>query len=373
MIEAMRGLRLLLVVGILLGLAVPTGAQDSDGVFAVSGVAVDVTAENATAARELALAEGQGAALEMLLRRLTRRADWSRLPVATGRELEFMVNDFEVANERTSAVRYLASLTVRFKPDEVRSLLRASGVPFAETASKPVLVLAVLRQDGAVTLWDDPNPWRDAWATMGDRQTTLVPTLVPLGDLADIADISAEQAALGDEVLLEAIAARYGAGDSLVAIAQLVDGPAGPSRLEIAVTRIGATTQPPVLLDIAAKPREDAETLLQRGAAATADAVDDGWIEANLLQFGEEQRMTVEVALEGLDDWLDVRRRLDQVAIVTDTQVRSLSRREARIELAYLGQLGQLKDALIQRDLVLEATPAGLGEQRGLLRRRLGR
>ena len=305
----------------------------------------------------------------MLLQRLTRRVDWSRLPTVSGRNLEFMVSDFEVANERTSAVRYLASLTVRFKPVEVRRLLRSAGVPFAETRSKPVLVLAVLRQDGAVTLWDDPNAWRDAWATMGARQTTLVPTVGPLGDLADIFDISAEQAALGDELRLGVIAGRYGAGDSLVAIAQLVDGVAGPARLEVAVTRIGATTQLPILLDLPANPGEDGAALFRRGAEATADAVEDAWIEANLLQFDQEQRMTLQVAVTGLDDWLDVRRKLRQVAMVTDTQLRSLSRREARIEVEYIGQLGQLQDALVQRDLVLEATSAGFGEQRGLLRR----
>lgn len=371
MIEAMRSLRLLFLIGVLAAAAhvVPSQAQDGDGIFTVTGVAVDVSAENATAARGLALTEGQSAALETLLQRLTRRVDWPRLPTVSGRDLEFMVSDFEVANERTSAVRYLASLTVRFKPAEVRRVLRDGGVPFAETRSKPVLVLAVLRQDGAVTLWDDPNAWRDAWEAMGARETTLVPTVVPLGDLSDIIDISAEQAALGDEERLGVIADRYGAGDSLVAIAQLFESVAGPARMEVAVTRIGATAQAPILLDLPANPGEDGAALLRRGAEATADAVEDAWIEANLLQFDQEQRLTVQIAVTSLDDWLDVRAKLRQVAIVTDTQLRSLSRSEAEVELGYFGQLGQLQDALVQRDLVLEATPTGLGEQRGRLRR----
>ena len=39
-----------------------------------------------------------------------------------------LVRDFEVADEKTSAVRYLARMTVRFREDAVRTLLREHGV-----------------------------------------------------------------------------------------------------------------------------------------------------------------------------------------------------------------------------------------------------
>src|SRR3546814_5337389 len=86
-------------------------------------------------------------------------------------------------------VRYLADLTFRFNPDQVRSLLRGAGVPFAETRSKPVVVLPVFGDSAAgPTLWTGTNPWRDVWAQRrGDDG--LVPLTVPLGDLGDLAAV----------------------------------------------------------------------------------------------------------------------------------------------------------------------------------------
>ena len=374
MSQAVRGpwfalLGFLTFLGLMAGGGATALAQDVNDLFTVSGVAVDVSAANATAAREQALAEGQAAALTTLLQRLTRREDWRRLPTASGDALAFLVTDFEVDNERTSAVRYLASLTVRFKPSEVRGLLRQASIPFAETPSRPVLVLPVLRQGLGVVLWDDPNQWRTAWAAMGARRSSLVPMLIPFGDLSDIADVSAEQAVAGETEPLATIARRYGARDSLVAIATVETAFGNPTRLDVAVTRIGATQQAPILLDVAARPGEDERTLLRRGAAETADAVEDAWVEANLLRFDQAQQLALRVPVTSLAEWLDVRQRLQRVAVVTDLQLRSLSRESALVDLTYFGELGQLQDALVQRDLVLEPTSGlntdGLG---GVLR-----
>ena len=84
-------------------------------VFEVRDVAVDVTAETATKARELALIEGRKLAFRRLLERLTLRIEHQGLPDLGAEEIAAYVNDFSVAEEKTSAVRYLARLNFRFK------------------------------------------------------------------------------------------------------------------------------------------------------------------------------------------------------------------------------------------------------------------
>ena len=117
-------------------------------------------------------------------------------------------------------MRYLATLRVRFKRAAVRRLLRQANVPFAETASKPVLIVPVFRRAGALLLWDQANSWRHAWAALPPSDG-LVPIILPRGDLADVNDIGPEQALRSDEARFEAIAGRYGAGDILLAAARL--------------------------------------------------------------------------------------------------------------------------------------------------------
>ncbi len=334
--------------------AAAQSAAGSEEVYTVADVSVDVTAETAAQARERALSEGQLKALERLFRRLTRRADHSRLPVVDDRRATFMVRDFEISDEKTSSVRYLARVTYRFKSAEVRRELRAAGIPFSETASQPVLVLPVLRPAASLNLWDEPNPWRDAWSTLPSGDRGLVPILVPFGDLSDIADISAEQAADGRGENLRAIAGRYGARDALVAIASLSPTLSGRDAIDVAVTRVGITTQDPVLLDFSIQTGESLDELFIRAAQETAAAVEDAWIAANSLRFGEEQMMIVSVALEDLNDWVAVRSRLDGVPVVSGFQLRSLRRRAAMVELSFIGDEDQLADSLAQRDLVLD-------------------
>ena len=200
-------------------------AADQSDTFEVERVPVDVTGKTAAEAREEALAQGEIEAFNRLLKRLTLRAQHAKLPKLNKADIDRFVSDFSVADEKTSAVRYLASLNFRFKAEAVRQFLNDMGVGFAETVSKPVLVLPVFQDAGALILWDEPNPWREAWNGRAPVQG-LVPTILPLGDLADIAAIGAEQAIDGDMQRLSAIAGRYAASDTLVAFGVLkVDAP----------------------------------------------------------------------------------------------------------------------------------------------------
>src|SRR3546814_14129842 len=107
------------------------------------------------------------------------------------------VRDFSVAHEKIGGGHYIASLTVRFNPEEVRQLLRARDIPYAETVSRPVLVLPVYVAAGAARLWDGPNPWFDAWAAQPPAEG-LQPFTVPLGDLSDLRTVIGQQAMAHD-------------------------------------------------------------------------------------------------------------------------------------------------------------------------------
>ena len=142
--------------------------------------------------------------------------------------------------EKHSTVRYIATLTYRFKPAPVEQLLRDAGIAFAETRSKPVLVLPVLRTGDSLALWEDPNPWRTSWANL-PAADGLVPFTVPIGDLTDIAAINAQAASTGDAQKLGAIAARYDAGSTLVASATIHTAADGSAKaVGLAASRYGA-------------------------------------------------------------------------------------------------------------------------------------
>ncbi|MFI4986641.1 MAG: DUF2066 domain-containing protein [Alphaproteobacteria bacterium] len=360
----LRG-RLIVVFSAFLGALVlggaGAGAEPRSDVFAVRDVAVDATAATAAAARDRALATGQRLAFTRLLARLTLKRDARQLPKVGDAALADLTEGFEVQEEKHSPVRYIAKLIYRFKLAGIEELLRSAGVAFAETPSKPVLVLPVLRTGGSAVLWEDPNPWRTTWANQPPADG-LVPFIAPVGDINDIADIGAQAASSGDAPKLAAIMTRYGAGSVLVLTAaprMKADG--SLSAVDLAASRYGSGSDAQVAISsLPARPGETLDVVLGHAADQVEAEIGERWKMDNLLHFDEAQEAVIAVPIASLDDWVKVRGRLDQVASVKQAMLVYLSRSDARIDVQYLGGLPQLKLALVQHDLLLTEEGEGL-------------
>jgi hypothetical protein len=347
-----KSIRILVLFGAFLLAAGGNGWAAGSDVFVVHSLKVDVTAASTAEARDKARIIGERQAFRQLLERLTMRRDHHRLPAFSSAEIAPFVLDFEVAEEKASAVRYLATLNYSFKADSVRRLLIDREIPFAETTSKPVLVLPVYQAAGSLLLWDDPNPWRQAW---GERPVkySLVPAILAGGDLADMATIGPEQAVAGDDQRLSAIAARYDAGDTIVAHA-IMNMDRGRPDLEVFVTRYGSVQQEQtVVKSFRSGEQESIEMFLIRAAEELTNQMEDNWKRDNLLQFGQQAVVAVKIRIGGLGDWLDIRNRLAGVAVIRKSDLVILSLDEVRVNLHYIGEPGQLALALEQADLVI--------------------
>jgi hypothetical protein len=325
--------------------------------FTVSGVAVDKTAQSAAAARADAIAEGQRVALQLLIKRLSAKPASDRIAatVTAARAAE-LVRDFDIAEEKSSGVRYIAKLNVRFKPDAVRAMLRAEGAPFAETASRPLVVVPVYESGGAPILWDDANPWRDAWNAKLPRDG-LVPMILPAGDPSDMGTVKAEQARDGDSVKLRALAAKYNAGGTLVAMAKVDSS----GEVQVTSARLSTTGAPQTVVErFKPSPGESREALLQRAADSVATQIEERWKQDNLLRFGGgEQALETDVPFGSLREWVEIRNRLGHVAQIRRSDVRAISKRDAHVILHYVGDQAQLSQALAQLDLRLETQGEG--------------
>ncbi len=231
--------------------AVPS-SQGVDA-FTVSGITVDVNASDANAAREQAIAEAQRKAWGELHRRMTPGG--AAAPDLSAADLGRLVQAFSIDDERVSATRYIATMTVRFRPDPVRDLLAGSGAArYVEPPTRPLVVLPVTVVDGRPILWEDRTPWRAAWE---ERQpgASLVPLLVPDGELSDISAIGVNEALAGDPTSITNIAQRHNAGGVVVARAILPSGDAVAGGASVEVTLHGLDgTRTGKVVDVRADP-----------------------------------------------------------------------------------------------------------------------
>ncbi|GEO79999.1 DUF2066 domain-containing protein [Pararhodospirillum oryzae] len=203
-----------------LGLAVTglPGAVQARDAYTAPPVEVDVSGASPVQARQKAIDEGQVKALRALLQSLVSPADQGRLPSVDAAKADSMVVDFSLANERTTAKRYLATLTARFNAARVDQLLASAGLGHASGREAPVLVLPVYQESPSSQplLWEETNPWAAAWNRVGTLREGLVPVVLALGDIEDVAVIDGPKALAGDTTAAGRLASRNGAPDALI-------------------------------------------------------------------------------------------------------------------------------------------------------------
>jgi hypothetical protein len=327
-----------------------SGAEEADNFSAT--VAVDASAETVIKARETARADGQRRAFAAVAGKLG--ANPAKLPKLDDRGMDALIASFEVAGEKMSATRYVADYTFHFRPEETRRALRLATAQSDDTG-KPAVVIPVYQTSGPARLWDDANPWRQAWdqqpAGGGPRLA------VPLGDAGDIAAIDAERARAGNAEALAAIARRNGADDAIVALAAMRGPPNRPSGLDVTLKRYRAGR----LADsrtaaVAANPGEGEAELLRRAVASIIGDIASGWKpEAAAAQPDQQQgSLTAVMPIASLDDWMRAKERLATVPAIRKIALVALSRQEATIEIGYGGTIDQLTAGLaeISVDLV---------------------
>ena len=313
--------------------------------YAVSGIAVDATAASAAAARDKAIADGQREAFQQLIQRLVAKDAVKRVPPVSESSLTGMIDDFAVEEEHSSSVRYIARLNFRFRRDAVRQLLLNAGVPFAEERSKPIVILPVWSGAQPPVLWEDPNPWREAFAQR-ERGEGLVPFIVPLGDVEDLNAISAERALNADPAALAAIAERY-QGEEVLITQAIPEG----EQVSVVTRRFRGATL--VSTDQVRAPD------LNAAVDAVTTPIEAAWKEQNLIGGGGEQTLTLTVPVNDLKDWTEIRGRLRSVSSLRNMSVLSLTRTAASVEITYAGDQRQLQLALAQRDLTLSQDQTG--------------
>jgi hypothetical protein len=352
----------------------PAAAQDSDDAYSAT-VRVDATADSAATARDMARIDGQRRALAALIGRLSGASEPATLPKLDDKAITDMVESFEVANERMSAVRYIADCTFHFRPAKVRRLVRmAESVPAesgskdsaetggkssaenggkapVETGSKSMVVLPVYQDGPSLVLWHDPNAWRAAWA-QGPAGVAPSRLILPLGDAGDLTTIDSDKAKSADPDALTAIAKRNGGSETVVALAiarRQGDRLAG---LDVSVKRYRAGH----LVDARsnsydAGPAENEEDFLRRTAGAVAADIENAAKKNVAGRSDQQASLAVTVPITSLGEWVQVRRRLASVPAIRKIDLLSLSRQEARIELKYVGDQDQLKSSLAEVNL----------------------
>lgn len=357
-------MRLLVGIGfwavVLLGFIFPASAadRDSDRLFAVHGVAVDVTAANATEARRLALADAQARAWVKLTEKLVSEESAERLPPASPPLLERLVRAVDVRDERSSARRYLANIDVTFWAEGVRELFAQSDVSYTESGAGPYLLVPVLVDGGAHYLFGE-HEWRKALED-ADIKNRLISYRFPDESVHSRRWLSPSALADATPGDLEPVARVFSVAKIVVAKAvRKFDFASGLQALDYEVV-IGPLLDEDDAEDravrsgrLVASADENPHELLVKAANMVLREADNNWKERTLVEGSDLNSMSVLVPVRGLSDWMAVRNRLATVSIVRNIRMKEINIPLSRLIIDFIGTDAQLQLALAQARLAL--------------------
>jgi len=333
----------------LLVLGLAGGASAADDVFTVGNYPVEARADNAVAAKEKALSDGQQAALRSLLKRIVPVTAYARirqLPVIKAGDI---IEGYKVRSERNSATDYIANLDFAFQAKAVRDMLRREGIPFTDEQASAVTLIPLWRAGSAGPPQDDAA-WSNVWKGL-DLVHALTPVKLQVLKKEVRAD-TVNALASGDGAAIRGLVAAYGSELVLLAIAER---DLATKRLNVTLTgrdAVGAfTLQRSYRID-AADPAYTSEL-----AAVVSLGILEGRWKAIKARGGAaaagETDLLIAVQFRGMSEWQDISRRLGATPGVEELEVAGLSARGARITLRYLEGAERLADALGRQGLSL--------------------
>ncbi len=344
----------LLVIAVL-AWSVSTGKASAADAFSQGGIHVDETADTAEAARSLAHEAGARAAFARLLHRILLERDVRRVPVEIREDPSRFVAGFSIHGERIAPKRYRARMEVQFDAPAVRELLEDLDIGYEEKQFPLQLVIPVLQQDGAVSLWDD-NSWLNAWVRRSS-EAGFPSFQLPHGEAGDVVTLSAEDAVAGERERIALLGSRYAIDHATVAIASPLARARPPAiDLEIRILRGGRLIEQEHPFRLVAAADEKPRELLDRAISATIRVANDLWVASEQARRVVGGSIEVRAEYGSFREWRAIRKILTESEWIVTYAVQRLALNESELRFDYRDSPDTLRNALNEAGLEIADT-----------------
>lgn len=324
-----------------------------------SEVEVDVTGKDAADAREQAMMKAHTDALSELLGKFTTPEQVSGIITSLdpGR-INALVRGTEVLDEKISSNRYRARLQVTFDADEISMLIGKNG-----TGNNPqqvanvigsFLIIPFYEEDGTQMLWEESNPWRNAWKAQG-LEVTSGDIVVPFGDASDTKVVDIQNVTSANFSALLPLTLRYGVSDIVILQAKITRNP--ELQLDVVKRRINRTQNEVNLTTYRADPQETKDTLLARAARDISEALEHKKTEemevSKTVSGGERNKMMVLASISTLSSWTQLRSKLSSLPMVDKLEMLALAPQQVDLIIHYRGTPDSLGNAITSLNIRL--------------------
>lgn len=308
-------------------------------------IRVDITAENASAAREKAMSDANRQAVMTVAGRLTTPEGTKVLDHLNNNQILNFIKEVTVGEEKVSDVRYMAKLKITINADILKAYLSEKNAPFAMVEESKIIIIPLFREfrTDSPLLWEGNNPWREAW--VNNPLTTGPIKISALGDEAN-QQITAAQALQMNGIILDQIAGNNQTRNIYIADATY-DGIDG---LDITLSSYANGSQ-----SIIKVPGMRSPQLFTDGVQKVKEYLIGQAQQQTLAVNTAAQEITVLYSYANLRDWVNLQKAIKASAGVTDLTTDALGNGNAQFKIKFNGTFDRLQRALRDKRLNLTA------------------
>ncbi len=321
-------------------LAFMTAFPAHANVLVITDVPVDAIGENTVAARENAMTAGQTEAFNRLIGQMVAPEHVAQIVPATPEQLMDMVRDVSVSNEKTTATRYMGTLSVRFKTAAVQSFLKAQDIPFQAALPTPLLMIPVYRNGDVLLGLDDANPF---FAALKQSVPTgqVYQFRIPAGDEAETAAVASVLAG-GDVSVLHPLAQKYGVSRILFVSVTQADTLYRVETYVYPEARVPEAGVVFSLTDDRTKPVTVAQDVLND----LVRYLDKTWMKKQESRDAKKEKIEAIIPLNSVTEMGRLQKELKRIRGVENATVKGIQNKQLLVELTFVGDAATLPERI---------------------------
>ena len=322
----------------------PSFAQDTSlsRLFSVIAIAVDESAVDASVARENAIKKAEMLAYQKLIHRLVSFDDIERIPPVSVDDLRRWVSGIEVQNEASSRRRYRAEISISFMPEPIMAHWTAAGVGFSLNAGPPLCLALSHREDDIVYLWEANNFAKQVWLETdwrnGLRRYDFMEPKLKLRAKFDALWLWSQPLEAADLIAQDC------ADDMVALVMTEMSADKKTISYRYFLTNIDMQGQGGETID----KNETATDVLKNIYSEIQSQIDENWRKISIVEGDSLQTISFLIAVDGLQDFVDAKRKLEGLSIVSAITADSIGLPNSQVTVSYTGNFEQFQLGLEQ-------------------------
>ena len=306
-------------------------------------VTVDVTADNAAAARDRAMRQANRQAVNAIAANFTTREGMATLNRLTDDQLLNFVKETTVLEEKASNVRYMAKLRITAHDQLLKQYLQEKNVPLVVASSANVMIVPVFRESEGqpARLWEENNPWRFAWE-QSPQTVGSIRFFSP--DENSLPSLSADKALALDASAFHRLSELNNGGDVYVAETY----PDCENGLTVRI--LNPQNGKREIFNVNGLLSSE---LYKQAAQETALRISDELKGRSIVTSSEPETITVLYKFNTLGTWLKAEEKISAITAVENIQINAIGNGRIQFQIKYIGGIDTLRKALQSYHLLL--------------------